>query len=249
MSTHERPSLNSNPSMSAAYGEDRSGSAYAVTEIYELCGRAMLMAFFATLSIYKLTALRHLIARWDELDTAKYLDLAANLAGLAFLVLTIGTTIFRFKSIQSADGWEPRASAFMGSFLTLSLIALPPIEAGSAWRATAILIIVVGAVLSAWVLAWLGRSFSVTPQARHLVTAGPYSIVRHPLYVCEEVTVIGVMMLYFSPMAVVIVLTQWMFQLRRMHNEERVLGAAFPEYDAYAARTPKIIPQKFLTAA
>jgi protein-S-isoprenylcysteine O-methyltransferase Ste14 len=32
------------------------------------------------------------------------------------------------------------------------------------------------------------------------------------------------------------------FQLQRMRNEERVLGAAFPEYVAYAARTRRLIP-------
>jgi protein-S-isoprenylcysteine O-methyltransferase Ste14 len=61
--------------------------------------------------------------------------------------------------------------------------------------------------------------------------------------------VIGVMMLYLSPLAVLIVMVQWIFQLRRMDNEEHVLRSAFPEYAAYAARTPKIIPGKFRAAA
>jgi protein-S-isoprenylcysteine O-methyltransferase Ste14 len=106
-----------------------------------------------------------------------------------------------------------------------------------------------GWVLSACVLLWLGRAFSVMAQARRLVTAGPYAIVRHPLYLCEEIMVLGVALMHFSIAAVLIVAAHWMFQLRRMTNEEKVLGAAFPECAAYAARTPKIIPRLSLTKA
>jgi protein-S-isoprenylcysteine O-methyltransferase Ste14 len=42
--------------------------------------------------------------------------------------------------------------------------------------------------------------------------------------------------------AVLIVVVQWIFQLRRMTNEEKVIDATFPEYVAYAAKTPKIVP-------
>ena len=208
----------------------------------DLMGRAALVGFFSVVGTLKLLAMWWLIVRWDQLAGEKYLDLAAQLAGLAFIVLVLGVAIVRLKPVRSAEGWEPRASAILGTFLTLSLAALPQVDAGPAWRITAILLIVTGSLLSAWVLGWLGRSFSITAQARRLVTTGPYAIVRHPLYVCEEIAVIGVTLMCFSPVAVVIAAVQWLFQLRRMHNEERVLSAAFPEYEAYAAQTPKIIP-------
>jgi protein-S-isoprenylcysteine O-methyltransferase Ste14 len=124
----------------------------------------------------------------------------------------------------------------------LSLAALPSVQAGPTWRIMSMLMTVIGLLLSIWVLSWLGRSFSITAQARRLTTGGPYAIVRHPLYLCEEIAVIGVMLMCFSTVAVLIVAVQWLFQLRRMSNEERVLRAAFPEYVAYAARTPKVIP-------
>jgi len=41
---------------------------------------------------------------------------------------------------------------------------------------------------------------------------------------------------------------QWLFQLRRMTNEETVLRAAFPEYADYARRTPKVVPRLFVRA-
>jgi protein-S-isoprenylcysteine O-methyltransferase Ste14 len=249
MSTRDRADLHPQASMLPVGTEDHSRRDNARSVIFELCGRGALLAFFAFLWQHKALELWALITSWDQLGTAKYLDLAANLASLAFLVIVLGATIFRLQSSQSAEGWEPRYSAFMGSFLTLSLIALQPVQAGSAWRLSAITIITVGGLLSAWVLASLGRSFSITPQARSLVTAGPYAIVRHPLYLCEELTVIGVMLLHFSLAAVLIVAVQWIFQLRRMSNEERVLRSVFPEYAAYAARTPKIMPRRPFSAA
>ena len=32
------------------------------------------------------------------------------------------------------------------------------------------------------------------------------------------------------------------FQLRRMHNEEAVLGETFPEYAAYREKTARLVP-------
>jgi protein-S-isoprenylcysteine O-methyltransferase Ste14 len=57
--------------------------------------------------------------------------------------------------------------------------------------------------------------------------------------------VLGIALTHLSIEAVLIVIVQWLFQLRRMTNEEKVLRAAFPEYDAYAKRTPKVIPRLF----
>jgi len=249
MSTLNRADLHPDGSTLAPHAESHSRRDDIRSAISELCGRGAILAFFAFVAQSKMLELWLLITSSDQLDTAKYVDVGANLASLAFLIVVLGATIFRLKSTQSADGWEPRYSAFMGTFLTLALVALSPVEAGPAWRLTAIIIITVGGLLSALVLIWLGRSFSITPQARALVTRGPYAVVRHPLYLCEEITVIGVMLLHFSLAAVLIVVVQWIFQLRRMSNEERVLRSVFPEYAGYAARTPKVIPNILFAAA
>jgi protein-S-isoprenylcysteine O-methyltransferase Ste14 len=80
-------------------------------------------------------------------------------------------------------------------------------------------------------------------EARRLVTKGPYAIVRHPLYICEEIAILGVLIPVISPLAVLIVLVHALLQLRRMLNEEKVLRATFSEYEDYAARTPRLIPR------
>jgi protein-S-isoprenylcysteine O-methyltransferase Ste14 len=67
-------------------------------------------------------------------------------------------------------------------------------------------------------------------------------MVRHPLYICEGIAIAGVMLQVISPLAVLIVIIVATVQYRRMINEEAVLNSAFPEYGAYAARTPRVIP-------
>ena len=89
------------------------------------------------------------------------------------------------------------------------------------------------------------RSFSIMAQALRHATRGPNAVVRHPLYISEETAIIGMVLLCLSPLAILIAAVQWVFQLRRMTHEERVLTEAFPEYSDYAALTPKIIPRQF----
>jgi protein-S-isoprenylcysteine O-methyltransferase Ste14 len=67
--------------------------------------------------------------------------------------------------------------------------------------------------------------------------------VRHPLYIVEEIAAVGIIIMTYSLPAVVIGLIHWGLQLRRMHNEEKVLRAAFPEYDKYCRHTPRVIPR------
>src|SRR5205807_1307619 len=103
-------------------------------------------------------------------------------------------------------------------------------------------LVIVGTSLAFAVLRWLGKSFSIMAEARRLITSGPYALVRHPLYICEEIALVGVMTQVISPLAILIAVTHGAFQFRRILNEERVLRATFPEYDAYAAHTPLLIP-------
>ena len=84
-----------------------------------------------------------------------------------------------------------------------------------------------GTSLSFVVLRWLGKSFSILAEARRLVTEGPYRIVRHPLYLCEGVALVGVTLQVLSPLAVLIAIAVVMVQCRRMINEEAILKAGF----------------------
>ena len=212
----------------------------------EFLSKALLAALFAFLAVMKMASINERLVAWDRgRGFEKHVDLCADIAGLAFLILLLVMTSTRLKPNRTAGGWEPRISALIGSFLSFALVALPQAELGLTWRAAGVVLVAVGTVLSILVLARLGRSFSIVPQARRLVTTGPYAYVRHPLYLCEQIAIIGVAVVHFSALAVLILIIQWLFQLRRMANEERLLRTIFPEYPAYASQTPRVFPRVF----
>jgi protein-S-isoprenylcysteine O-methyltransferase Ste14 len=170
------------------------------------------------------------------------LNIAARASSALFVALAAATTLTRLPPLRKAPGLEPRIAALLGTFLLTALAMLPGNETSSIVLATSCSFVVVGMLSAFLVLHWLGRAFSIMPEARRLITHGPYALVRHPLYVCEEIAVIGIFMQVVSPVALIILMAQAVFQFRRMLNEERVLKTAFPEYENYARRTPRLIP-------
>ena len=210
----------------------------------DFVGKLALVIVFGSGATHKVISIVSLLNEWAAVEVAtRWTYLAAHVCGLAFLVLVVAMTIVRYPPLRSADGLEPRLSALAGTFLAGTLGLLPPVQISPAVTLLAVGLSAFGAILSTYVLFWLGRSFSIMAQARKLVTRGPYAIVRHPLYCSEELMALGVMLLVLSPLAVLLVGIQWAFQLRRMFNEEKVLRAEFSEYEHYAARVPMVIPR------
>jgi protein-S-isoprenylcysteine O-methyltransferase Ste14 len=112
------------------------------------------------------------------------------------------------------------------------------------------LIVLAGELVAVASVAWLlfgvlflGRCFGVLPEARGLVTHGPYSVVRHPVYLGEIGACIGLAIA--APLAwnAVLLAMFWVAQWIRMVLEERALRDAFPEYASYATRTGRLLPK------
>src|SRR5438445_10820602 len=82
--------------------------------------------------------------------------------------------------------------AFSGTFAAIGASFLP----GGTRRPELVLVADVlataGLAYSVWGLAYLRRSFSILPEARRLVTGGPYSTSRHPVYLGEIATAIAI---------------------------------------------------------
>jgi protein-S-isoprenylcysteine O-methyltransferase Ste14 len=207
--------------------------------------KTLLIAVFAIVGAQKLLAICSLIW-WNENGLSgadRAVHVCAHVSALAFIVLLIAFTSLRPSPYRSAGGIEARISAIVGTFLACTLGFLAPAELPPWAGLCAIALSGLSAALSAYVLLWLGRSFSLTAQARNLVTTGPYGLVRHPLYLCEEIMVLALTILFFSPVAMLIAAIHWAFQLRRMRHEETLLRAVFEEYADYAARTPMVLPR------
>ena len=150
--------------------------------------------------------------------------------------------LLRPEPVSRAVGLGPALLALAGSYGAWLIPLLPRGPELPALAAASAAILVFSEVLIVYTLLSLGRSFSLIPQARKLVTSGPYAIVRHPLYLVEEAAIAGVLLQYAWFAALPFLVLHVAVQIRRMQLEEAVLLKTFPEYAAYVRRTPRLLP-------
>jgi protein-S-isoprenylcysteine O-methyltransferase Ste14 len=156
---------------------------------------------------------------------------------LLFAVFTIGRAEPRRKSR------EPAAIVACAVAMAAVLAFHPPSSATSSPLVLAGVLVALASC--AWLLASvlaLGRCFGVLPEARGLVVRGPYRVVRHPIYLGEIGACLGLAVCAPSPLNAAVLAVFCIAQLVRMGFEERALHTAFPEYGAYAATTPRLLP-------
>ena len=210
----------------------------------DFLGRVLLTVAFAVFFALDLLAVGHLLSETPRSNTFA-LDIIARTAGLIFMCLAVALTVFRLPPKSDSLGWMPRIAAIAGTFMTLAIIVSPQADTHVAVRLAGATLTIVGTALSIYCLMWLGRSFSIDAQARRLVTGGPYSLIRHPLYVAEAIGLAGLTLSNLSAWAVTIAVATLLIQYWRILNEERVLSGAFPEYAAYTVAVPRIIPRQW----
>jgi protein-S-isoprenylcysteine O-methyltransferase Ste14 len=105
--------------------------------------------------------------------------------------------------------------------------------------------------LMVWARITFGRrSFhaAANPTAGGLVTWGAYRYWRHPIYAAVLLFVwVGVHSQHSPPsvMAILLAVVATLMTAVRIHSEETLLRATFPEYANYSARTKRIIPFVF----
>jgi protein-S-isoprenylcysteine O-methyltransferase Ste14 len=109
--------------------------------------------------------------------------------------------------------------------------------------------LIVGLSLMIWSLSYLGTNISVVPQARAVVTTGPYSYVRHPLYAAELVNVVGICLSLEGALPWLLLGAWVLLQVIRARNEEALLRKTLSGYAAYQRTTPMLIPWRKLARA
>jgi protein-S-isoprenylcysteine O-methyltransferase Ste14 len=218
--------------------------------LMDLSSRLLPAAVFLLMVAPKFSSLIKFIRAAEAGNAARsqlafYVAISAQTSVILFLSLMVVLFLVRLPPVKKAKGLFPRVTAIIGTFLMSIIAIFPRADLGLWVTAVATLLVLLGTALSTFVLARLGRSFSVMAEARRLVTSGPYAIVRHPLYLTEEIAMLGLALQFFSLFTLLIFVIHLLVQIQRMKNEEAVLRQAYPEYSDYQARTARLIPKVY----
>jgi len=154
---------------------------------------------------------------------------------LALLIVT------RPPATAQADGLLPRIAAFVGTYLPWTITFFGKSEQALPNLASTACVLV-GMIMMLVTVRHLGRSFSLVPQARSVVQTGPYRWIKHPLYLAEEIAVLGVVLRNPTPLTAVLFVLHIAVQICRIHYEEDLLRRNCPEYSSYEASRWRVIP-------
>jgi len=214
------------------------------SRLYDVLMRLPMLIWSAFLGLASVVVLQEYVRQAEPgLPVVVYiLNIAMRLSVIVYLVVIAATVVVRMRPARKARGVEPRISALIGTFLLTVVVVFPRRDLSMLAGLVSAVLTLGGNTFAVVVLTQLRQSFSIMAEARQLVTEGVYRMVRHPLYLAEEIAAIGIVMQFFSLSTAAILAVQIGFQLRRMRNEEVILADTFPEYLAYRARTVRILP-------
>jgi protein-S-isoprenylcysteine O-methyltransferase Ste14 len=216
-------------------------------KLFDFISRIVPSSFFLYVVLLKVVDLQVFLkdhpAAGNNTQFLRFLaDVVSRSSIICFLGLISILFLIRLEPIEKARGIVPRVTAIAGTFFVSLITFFPRANLTIVQTAIVTSICLVGTAMSIFVLTHLGRSYSLMAEARRLVTTGPYRIIRHPLYVTEELATFAVMMQFLSFSTLLIFLVHVLIQFQRMKNEEAVLEKAFPEYQAYRSSTARLIP-------
>ena len=158
---------------------------------------------------------------------------------LIFVVFLVSYLI-RKDPVNRSSGAKEIIVPLIGAILPFALLFSPPnlfIVASPVALQVIFYWMTAATALTVWGLWTLKRSFSITVEARDLVTNGPYRFVRHPIYSGEILTALAVTVWRFSLLNLFIITLFVVIQLLRAKWEEDKLALVFPGYSIYAAKT------------
>lgn len=155
---------------------------------------------------------------------------------LANAVWIIGAVIMGAFSLvrlppKTAMVTVPAIAASAGMLVIPCLMR--PVSPSTGWLMVAgIVLEMVGVALSQIARIYMGRSFGILPANRGLVSKGPFSSVRHPIYLGWLILTIGFAFSYPTARNVLLIIASIPFLVWRIEMEEGLL-AREPAYRAY----------------
>jgi len=164
--------------------------------------------------------------------------------------------LLRPRARGRAASWQARTVAYLHTFSVMGFLWYASAHRPDWLRPTPVpelrtigaVLWLCGAVFSLWPLWYLRRSFSVEPEARTLVTSGPYRWARHPIYAVYLWINIGILLRHMTAPLAAVLLGWTALLVWRIRYEEAVLTEAFPDYLDYRARVGALGPKLKLRA-
>jgi protein-S-isoprenylcysteine O-methyltransferase Ste14 len=196
------------------------------TRHYDLFTRTFGSIWFLLLALFVGGGL---VATWSTVAWPQVLS--RSCLCLFYLVLWL-LILTRPPAISVGRGELPRVAAFIGTYLPWTITFFAP-TGDVASNVLSSVCVIGGTVLMLVSISHLGRSFSLVPQARSIVQTGPYHWIRHPLYLAEEIAILGTVLQVLSPITLAIFLAHLAVQMCRIFYEENLLRQALPVYASY----------------
>lgn len=166
-------------------------------------------------------------------DPRVYAVLVVDGIVLVFMLLRRPTTDISLR-------WQDWAWALTATLAPLLLLPVPPLAPNAG-----LAMVFAGMALSLSAKLILRRSFGIVAANRGVKVAGPYRLVRHPMYAGYVVTHIGTLLLLPHIWNWVLFLLAWTAMAMRIQAEERVLQAD-PGYADYMAKVRyRLLPGVF----
>lgn len=185
----------------------------------------------------------------DALNDVAKTGALADWLRLTFILLKVTVAVvFTVAVITRGEAKKRAREPIAFAACALALMSVAPLQAPDEWSSTSLMLAgqLVALLSAAWVVVaaiTLGRSFSILPEARELVTRGLYAHMRHPLYVGEFGMLAGLVIASATAVNLLPIAMFITAQAVRVRLEEAALTREFPEYADYAARTPRFIPR------
>lgn len=213
-------------------------------KLYDAAMRLPIVAFDLYFLVREASSIRGIVAAHPYLggDWSFLMTLAARVAVVIFLAVAVCLHVSRYRPVGKYPSWEPKVTALLGTLLPYLLLITPRAAPDVVWGSLSTLLILAGSLLCILAVSDLGRSLSVMPEARKLVTSGLYRRIRHPLYLASEIATIGFYLQFRSWQTAPILVVHFYFQIRRMDWEEGILARTFAEYAEYRRRTSRLLP-------
>jgi len=222
---------------------------------YLLFGCAAPAMLFGLLGWYNLSLLHDDVVSRPHTFAALMTGPLERALYLAFVSIPVVIYVTRPRAQRRASGLAPRAAGFVGTTMLLVFPAYfhdgPRVfTVPAVFHGVAQLTLVVGTGFGVYALTYLRHNFSIIPEARELVVAGPYRIVRHPVYLAEIAVAMGLGLQGDVHIWSALILAPFVaIQLVRSFYEEQLLRSTFPEYEAYARVTGRLLPRISLPLA